>query len=56
MRETISLTGRLAPEDLTPQMRDEFSISPPVAVRAAVTSCHGDPQRAGGGSMTMAGS
>ena len=24
MRETISLTGRLAPEDLTPQMRDEF--------------------------------
>ena len=22
--ETISLTGRLAPEDLTPQMRDEF--------------------------------
>ena len=24
MRETISLTGRLAPGDLTPQMRDEF--------------------------------
>ena len=24
MRETISLTWRLAPEDLTPQMRDEF--------------------------------
>jgi anti-sigma factor RsiW len=24
MRETISLSGRLAPEDLTPQMRDEF--------------------------------
>ena len=24
MRETISLTGRVAPEDLTPQMRDEF--------------------------------
>jgi anti-sigma factor RsiW len=24
MRETISLTGQLAPEDLTPQMRDEF--------------------------------
>lgn len=24
MRETISLTGRLAPEDLTPAMRDEF--------------------------------
>jgi hypothetical protein len=24
MRETISLTGRLAPEDLTPQMQDEF--------------------------------
>jgi hypothetical protein len=24
MRETIRLTGRLAPEDLTPQMRDEF--------------------------------
>ncbi len=24
MRETISLTGRLAPEDLTPRMRDEF--------------------------------
>ena len=24
MRETISLTGWLAPEDLTPQMRDEF--------------------------------
>ena len=24
MRETISLTGRLAPEDMTPQMRDEF--------------------------------
>jgi anti-sigma factor RsiW len=24
MRETISLTGRLAPEDLTPQLRDEF--------------------------------
>jgi anti-sigma factor RsiW len=25
MRETIKLTGQLAPEDLTPQMRDEFS-------------------------------
>ena len=25
MRETISLTGRLEPEDLTPQMRDEFT-------------------------------
>jgi anti-sigma factor RsiW len=24
MRETISVSGRLAPEDLTPQMRDEF--------------------------------
>ncbi len=24
MRETISITGRLVPEDLTPQMRDEF--------------------------------
>ena len=24
MRATISLTGRLAPEDLTPPMRDEF--------------------------------
>ena len=24
MRETISLTGRVAPEDLSPQMRDEF--------------------------------
>jgi anti-sigma factor RsiW len=24
MRETISLAGRLAPEDLSPQMRDEF--------------------------------
>jgi anti-sigma factor RsiW len=24
MRETISLTGRLTPEDLTPQLRDEF--------------------------------
>ena len=24
MRATVSLTGRLAPEDLTPQMRDEF--------------------------------
>jgi len=24
MRETIRLTGRLVPEDLTPQMRDEF--------------------------------
>ena len=24
MRETIRLTGRLAPEDLTPQLRDEF--------------------------------
>jgi anti-sigma factor RsiW len=24
MRETISLTGRLAPEDLSAQMRDEF--------------------------------
>ncbi len=25
MRETIALTGRLRVEDLTPQMRDEFS-------------------------------
>ena len=25
MRETISITGRLVPEDLTPQMRDEFT-------------------------------
>ncbi len=25
MRETISLTGRLTPGDLTPQMRDEFA-------------------------------
>ena len=25
MREMISLTGRLEPEDLTPQMRDEFT-------------------------------
>ena len=25
MRETIRLTGRLEPEDLTPQMRDEFT-------------------------------
>ena len=25
MRETISLTGQLEPEDLTPQMRDEFT-------------------------------
>jgi anti-sigma factor RsiW len=25
MRETISLTGRLEPEDLTPQARDEFT-------------------------------
>ena len=25
MRETISLTGRLAPEDLTPQMRDDLT-------------------------------
>jgi len=25
MRETISLTGRLEPEHLTPQMRDEFT-------------------------------
>ena len=25
MRETISLTGRLEPEDLTPQMREEFT-------------------------------
>lgn len=25
MRETIRLTGRLVPEDLTPQMREEFS-------------------------------
>jgi anti-sigma factor RsiW len=25
MRETIKLTGQLAPEDLTPQMRDEFT-------------------------------
>jgi anti-sigma factor RsiW len=24
IRETISLTGRLAPDDLTPQMREEF--------------------------------
>jgi len=24
MRETISLTGRLEPEDLNPQMQDEF--------------------------------
>ncbi len=24
MRETISITGRLVPEDLTPQMRDEL--------------------------------
>ncbi|MGD0245078.1 MAG: zf-HC2 domain-containing protein [Streptosporangiaceae bacterium] len=24
MRETIKLTGQLEPEDLTPQMRDEF--------------------------------
>ena len=24
MRETISLTGRLQPEDLTPQMQDDF--------------------------------
>ena len=24
LRETISLTGRLTPEDLTPPMRDEF--------------------------------
>ena len=24
MRQTISITGRLVPEDLTPQMRDEF--------------------------------
>ena len=24
MRETIRLTGRLAPEDLSPQQRDEF--------------------------------
>ena len=24
IRETVSLTGRLAQEDLTPQMRDEF--------------------------------
>ena len=24
MRETISCSGRLTPEDLTPQMRDEF--------------------------------
>jgi anti-sigma factor RsiW len=24
MRATISLTGRLVPEDLTPQMREEF--------------------------------
>jgi anti-sigma factor RsiW len=24
MRETISLTGRLVPEDLTPQLQDEF--------------------------------
>ena len=26
MRETISLTGRLTPEDLSPQMRDEFVV------------------------------
>ena len=25
MRETIGLTGRLEPEDLTPQMQDEFT-------------------------------
>jgi len=25
MRETISLTGRLEPEDLTPQMPEEFT-------------------------------
>jgi anti-sigma factor RsiW len=25
MRETIRLTGRLEPEDLTPQMREEFA-------------------------------
>ena len=25
MRETIHLTGRLEPEDLTPQMREEFT-------------------------------
>jgi len=25
MRETIKLTGQLAPEDLTPQMREEFT-------------------------------
>ena len=25
MRETIKLTGRLEPEDLTPQMREEFT-------------------------------
>ena len=25
MRETIKLTGQLAPEDLTPQMRAEFT-------------------------------
>ena len=25
MRETISLAGRLEPEDLTPQMREEFT-------------------------------
>ncbi len=25
MRATIALTGRLAPEDLTPQMREEFT-------------------------------
>jgi anti-sigma factor RsiW len=25
MRETIRLTGRLEPEDLSPQMRDEFT-------------------------------
>ena len=25
MRATIALTGRLEPEDLTPQMREEFS-------------------------------
>ena len=25
MRETIKLTGQLTPEDLTPQMRDDFT-------------------------------
>lgn len=25
MRETLRLTGRLVPEDLSPEMRDEFS-------------------------------